>query len=509
MVVAALKNDAFCEVLKSRRTASADNAEQLRSSIRTASSPLRPQEVCRISLEAVRQYAVFRAGLNEAVSHLQELRSDRESRLQVVQRCLGEIESDALVRMKEAAQRREALLSDRESALAGPRQALQDFEKNIDCKKTETIIQEMEERRRKLLAELEEASQELAKEQECQLTLLQARENVVAEYRQQRDLLEHQLKELRPTQFYGVKDPRAAAMTESEIVASLKQATAKLSGLAKKFHEAGKEAISGRSAEVKKHREANSNNVHEALQAHARREVVRVEVVASNVAHSVTSLLDVAMARAHLLSRGVSPEAEGSYSLEHVRRRPDMQLLRAALASMDAAWSEATNLWEVAQEKQVGFQGPFAEAKAQTGEAVMQALEEARGRITSSLASLQSADPNLYDLAFAQFGSDDLKALPESVHEAPEGSLPHGWEVHSTEEGHVYYYSLVTGQTQWEVPDDDAAVSSGWRLFQAEDGGWFYHNPYNGEGVWYPDLPDYAAVPDSLDALRQDASSYG
>eukprot|EP00933_Yihiella_yeosuensis_P006285 TRINITY_DN11097_c1_g1_i5.p1 TRINITY_DN11097_c1_g1~~TRINITY_DN11097_c1_g1_i5.p1 ORF type:complete len:243 (+),score=75.54 TRINITY_DN11097_c1_g1_i5:25-729(+) len=152
--------------------------------------------------------------------------------------------------------------------------------------------------------------------------------------------------------------------------------------------------------------------------------------------------------------------------------------------------------------------GPLAAAKAEMAPAMMQALEDTRRRIAHCLARLQSADPALYDLAFISAGDPgEIEAAAAAID--LDHDLPHGWEAHETEEeGLIYYHNLVSGQTQWELPDQDAAVSAGWRLFQADDGEWFYHNPYNGDGVWYPELPSYTAEPDSLDALRRDAAAH-
>jgi len=161
------------------------------------------------------------------------------------------------------------------------------------------------------------------------------------------------------------------------------------------------------------------------------------------------------------------------------------------------AWEEAVSFWGAAD-----VDGGLA-GLAPKGEIakVLQDLEAARGRISQSLVHLQRTDPLLYDIAVL-----DGEAEDDAIAEVAAGAadLPHGWEQHFAPSGEVYYHNLVSQQTQWEPPEDDAAVCAGWRLHQAEDGAWFYHNPYDGQGVWWPELPTYAAAPDSLDSLQKD-----
>merc|ERR1712194_791161 len=107
----------------------------------------------------------------------------------------------------------------------------------------------------------------------------------------------------------------------------------------------------------------------------------------------------------------------------------------------------------------------------------------------------------------AEEAADNMAEPSAAVSSSSHPQLPHGWEAAPSPEGHVYYYSHVTKQSQWELPGQDAAVAAGWRLFQAENGHWFYHNPYDGAGVWWPEIPTYTAAPESLDTLRQDLTS--
>ncbi|CAE8662855.1 unnamed protein product, partial [Polarella glacialis] len=353
------------------------------------------------------------------------------------------------------------------------------------------------------------ASQHQAKERESRMALLRSRDVAAAEHRRRAEALERELQDLRPARFWQVAAPRAAALTEGEILSGLKQATGKFQSLATKFRSAGSGATTQRAFELRNQSVALQGQVLESVKAHARLELDRLEAAGAAVADSVATLLDVARARNDLLARGLSPEVEGLYSIAAVPRRSDMRQLRAALSAAEAAWQEATATWCAAsatEEGGSGFSQKVAQLKAADAPAVLRDLEAARGRIAQCLARLQRAGPDLYELAFLDGG--EAGEIEASAAAAVEEQLPHGWEAHLTEDDLLYYHSLVSGETQWEMPAQDAAVSAGWRLFQAEDGGWFYHNPYNGEGVWWPELPTCAAEPASLDALRREAAAH-
>jgi len=508
-VALSLKADAYSEHLRGQRTAAAKRAEELRAGLRekrrrneggsgAAAVSSSAEEECSTSTEAVQNYLAFRTGLDEASARLKKVWEERRSKLEAAQKALADIEADAGSLAAASHERREAVLHEREAALDAPRKAVEELEKDTRPDETEKEVRELEEQRRQLLLELEGASQELAKERDARMELLRRRESSALEHRQRAEVLEKELADLRPAQFYKVLPHRAAAMTEGEILTGLRQATDKCRSLAERFQSAGREAHRLQAGDLLRQREVLGNQLRSSLEVHAGLELQRLEATGSTVGSCVATLLDVARARSDLLARGLSPEVEDLYSMAAIPRRQDMQQLRAALTSAEAAWQEAVDLWDCKEET------AFSALKAEQAEAALRQLEDCRGRIAQCLADLQRADPALYELAFLQ-GGEDLDGDLVAGHE-----LPHGWEAHATEEeGLLYYHSLVTGETQWDLPTQDAAVTAGWRLFQADDGGWFYHNPYNGQGVWWPELPDYAAEPDSLDSLRRDAAAHG
>ncbi|CAE7419353.1 unnamed protein product [Symbiodinium natans] len=365
--------------------------------------------------------------------------------------------------------------------------------------KVEEEIRSLEEQRRQVLQELEATSTKLAQARDSRMALLQQHAEVTAKHRQKTSQLESELQDLRPAGFYKVLSPRAANMTEGELVGALKRTTERWAQLQRRFATAGKERTQTTIAELKKREEAVALQAGEVLQHHAQLQLNCFQAASREVGEAVGSLLDVARARADLMARGLSPELEDVYSIAAAPRRQDMRKLRSALAVVESAWQEAATLWDSTN----SATGPVAKAKADQAAGVLPQLEAARGRLAQCLGELERADPDLYDLAMLAADEDVGEFIAAS---SASSGLPHGWEAITAEDGAVYYHNLVSGTTQWEPPTQDAAVCAGWRLFQAEDGGWFYHNPYDGHGIWWPELPTYPAAPDSLDSLRKDVS---
>lgn len=492
-VAMSLKADGQSEQLRSQRTLSAQRAEQLRAQLRDQPAPTTPaaaEERCRSSADAVRNYLAFRVSLDEAASRLKSLREERHQTLRKAQQSLADVESAAQKRAQSADERREAILQERDARLEAPKQAARDAENNPKQVDAEKQILDLEEQRRLLLQELEETSQQLGKERQDRMALLQQREQWAAQHRQKTEELEKELQDLRPVKFYKVLAPKAASMTEGEIQGALRRTTERLKTLAKQFQSAGAEGLMQKRHELQQQQQKLDAEAFEALQQHSRLELQHLDQAGTKIASCVASLLDVARARADLMAPGLSPELEDIYSIAAAPRRQDMQELRGALNSVEVAWQEATSFWDPSNE------GPQKVKDLSAG--VLLQLEAAQKRISQSLQQLQRADPDLYELAL--MGEEDLGQMTS------EQRLPHGWEALATEEGIVYYHNLVSGLTQWEVPSQDAAVCAGWRLFQAEDGGWFYHNPYDGNGVWWPELPTYPVEPDSLESLRKEAA---
>jgi len=363
-----------------------------------------------------------------------------------------------------------------------------------------------------LQIELDEASQALATKREQRVALLRKRESAIAEHRRRAETAERQLQDLRPAQFHKLVSgtQRADALTEREIVSGLSRSADAIRSLIGRASASSEEASKRRRAELDSQMESVDKQIHVTLQKHTKLELARLQAAGAAVAETVVGLLDVANARAELVAMGLDPDEEGLYTLGSMPHRRDMRRLRRALMAAKAAWEEATTLWGEDTQGTVG--NSSSSSSSNEGMSVVwAALESTRARIAGSLAQLQRADPGLYELAMLEVGEDAEEVADEMVvsdpaarHLSSASQLPHGWEAHSTPEGHVYYHNLVTNETQWDVPEADAAVSAGWRLFQAESGHWFYHNPYDGSGIWWPELPQYPAAPESLQVLRQD-----
>lgn len=349
--------------------------------------------------------------------------------------------------------------------------------------------------------DLEAASQALAARRDERLALLRRRDEAMAEHRRRMEAVERQIQELRPATFHRVVTPRVEAMTEGEIVAGLGRAADAVQSLAGRVQASSSATVARSTAEIQGQQDALEKSARASLQKHAQLELARLEVAGSAVVEATGALLDIARARSEAVAMGLSPDDEGVYAALPQRR--DVRKLRGALTAARAAWEEAAERW--------GGEEGSPHGSSEDSPAVLSALEAARARISGTLAQLQQADPVLYELAMDAVGEDAEDAAQEIVAADPDAAasvsleLPHGWQAHAAPDGNFYYYSLVTRESQWEPPSQDAAVSAGWRLFQAENGMWFYHNPYDGEGVWWPDLPEYAAEPASLDALAQDA----
>lgn len=50
-----------------------------------------------------------------------------------------------------------------------------------------------------------------------------------------------------------------------------------------------------------------------------------------------------------------------------------------------------------------------------------------------------------------------LCVLPDPRHDAQAPDLPEGWECHHDENGLMFYYSTVTGESRWDHPDAQTA----------------------------------------------------
>jgi len=511
---AMLKADAHDEHLRSRRAAAAESAEEVRSrlwrdrgaggNITARSNPATCEEDWRSSHKAVRFYAAFRNGLAEAVSNLRAQLETRTQRLQVAQEQLHQLYNTAAAREAAAGTRRETALQQREASLAGKREAVAELERSGARLQTDARVRELEVRRQQLQLELEEASQALAARREARLQLLRRRDQAVAEHRRCAGAVEAQLQDLRPSRFHQVVTPRADAFTESEIVAGLYRAAESLRSFASRAQSSSTAAAAQHGSDMSKQREFVAKQARATLSKHARLELGRLEAAGSSVADTVATLLEVARARAEREAIGLPAEGHP----HSTPQRQDLKKLRTALLAAREAWEEAAELWG-------GESIPWQDAEEEAP-AVLSALEAARAKISGSLGRLQHADPVLYDIVALSVGKEAEDAADEIITREPSSvtrshatadQVPHGWEAHAAPDGiHTYYYNIVTQQSQWEQPLQDAAVAAGWRLFQADNGQWFYHNPYDGAGVWWPELPGYAAAPPSLDALRLDAS---
>jgi hypothetical protein len=48
--------------------------------------------------------------------------------------------------------------------------------------------------------------------------------------------------------------------------------------------------------------------------------------------------------------------------------------------------------------------------------------------------------------------SRTYKTLDTNISNGASETLPQGWEIAETENGEIYYYNSITGESQWEVP---------------------------------------------------------
>lgn len=514
----AVKADARLEQLKNERTAAGARAEELRTALRhglAAGSACGGGsggglgESCRASAEAVRLYGDFRRGLKEGVVHLRHLLVDRGGRLQQAQAQLQELCTTSTTRLAEATARREELQHQRGEAMAAPRLELEEIEQQQGRQHADLRAQQIEERKKQLQLELEEASQALGSLRDERIALLRRREDAVGEHRKRAEDSELQLQALRPAKFHRVVNARAAAMTESEIVAGLVKSTEVVRGLITKAQTSASELATTRGKDLATQRRRLEDQVREGLRRHAALEHSRLEAAGAVVQDCVTSLLDVARRRQEMQAMGYS--LDDAYTPGAVPDRVVLRKLCSGLVAAKSAWEEAIEVWE-------GGEGgddvaPTAMASKEDAATALGCLDEVRAAISECLDELQHADPALWELAMNSVG---LESAGDGGAEAtspgprpsgaagrhgpepsgPDSQLPHGWEAHQDSEGHPYFHNLVTGQTQWDLPTQDAAVNAGWRLVQdAKSCMWFYHNPYDGEGVWWPDLPTYPAAP--------------
>lgn len=542
---AAVKADAKAEELRVERTAAAAKAEEFRASSRRAAqsgggggggvgapttgytaagSP--EAAACAASREAVGQYAAFRSGLAEAAAHLRDgVLTERLQRLRVAREALGTLAAEAEQRGAEAAFRREEVLQHRDEAVAEPRRAVELLENDEGRFAVDERGRELDEQRRELMIQLEETSQSLAAKRDARLKLLHQRDAAVAEHRWRTENVEKQLRELRPSQFHRAVGPRCVSMTEGEILAGLSRSAEAAHGAIASARVAASTSSQQRGEELEKQRVALEGQAGAALKDHARLQIARLEAAGSAVRAATALLLDKTRSRAASAAMGLLQQNE-----ELLPSRRDVRKLRKALKVAEAAWEEVDTFWGSIVAPAEDGEDWLTSVASETRPSATSSLDAARGRIARSLEQLRQADPALYEMAVCASAEDDgtieEAATPASMSassSAPggnrrrcgpgeasqsgddqESSVPHGWEMHATAEGHVYYHSLVTRETQWEAPSQDAAVSAGWRLFQAEDGNWFYHNPYDGVGLWYPELPTYAAEPAPLEALLAD-----
>jgi len=510
----AIKADARTEQLRGERAVVGTRAEELRASLRrgaTNAGTLQLDEACSLSREAVTLYAAFRDGLEEAALHLQgSILSARRNRLHMARDALGALGAEAEQHRAESAARREEVLHCRDSALAEPRRAVELLERDASRLEVDEHARYLEERRRELQMQVEQTSQALASKRDARLALLMRRESAVKEHRRRAEATERQLRELGPAQLHRVVGSRAGVMTEGEIVSGLARSSETAQGFVASAKAAAKATALSHGDELSKQLVAVEGEAATALQDHLRLELARLEAAGAAVCSSIAALLDGCRSRASIAAMGL-PGSEATMPARH-----EVQRLRKMLAVVDSAWREADAFWGSATSVSDAAADVIMARVAETAPSAMSALEASRGRIAQAKEQLMHADPELYEFVLRddqdehtpqQFPRPALEDEDDDdeFEDGPGAQLPHGWEAHQTSEGDVYYHSHVTGITQWEAPEQDAAVCAGWRLFQADDGHWFYHNPYDGAGVWYPELPSYAAEPAPLEALLADA----
>lgn len=358
--------------------------------------------------------------------------------------------------------------------------------------------------------ELEVVSTELAARREELRGLQGEREAYISEHRAASEALEAEMQGLRPAALHGVTSSRADSMTEGEVTAAVARTAEVIAAAAEVIREANEKVSSKRVEQLRLQTEAVDKQAYEGLRNHAKFELERLEAAGTEAAEAVAVLLDTARARADLAVYGVT--AEDAYGVgAHVPTRRDVKRLRSTLLVAREAWEEAVSMWCGGALDGEGAAAPSLPVElgvdSVTVDRLLSSLEVARGRIAQVLLPLERADPGIYDLVVGGGDPDSLDDEDAAGERAAAvEQLPHGWEAHVAPSGHVYYHSLVTRETQWETPGQDAAVAAGWRLLQAENGDWFYHNPYDGSGVWWPELPPGAANPSTLEALRLDVA---
>eukprot|EP00928_Gymnodinium_smaydae_P005370 TRINITY_DN11833_c0_g1_i1.p1 TRINITY_DN11833_c0_g1~~TRINITY_DN11833_c0_g1_i1.p1 ORF type:complete len:824 (-),score=187.41 TRINITY_DN11833_c0_g1_i1:66-2390(-) len=520
------------------------------------------------SREAVGLYSTFRFTLRETVAHLRDgVLATRKNRLRKAQENLADLAAEVEQRRVDASARRDEVLRHRDEALAVPRREIEALERDTGRFQADERARELEDHRRQLQMELEEASQELAAQRDERLALLRRRESAVAEHRQRTEGAEQQLRELLPAQFHKTLGPRASAMTEGEILAGLGRSTELARGLVDSARRAAKTKTVNAGGDLEAMLGVVGQQASAALKEHANLELARLEAAGTAALSAAATLLEGSRSRSAYATMGLEPAEEMLPSRRDVRRlRRALAQAEEAWQEADGYWgsvaggSEEGDTFTAAMAELApsavsaleASRGRIAHGLEQLRQADPELYELALVSERESPATdLQEAAPHGADYGVGPHGGDygvgahgaDYGvggAASSSSHAAvaPHGrvrtgtaaaaasavaaesryageldaqaeeedeQVPHGWEAHTSPEGDIYYYSLVTGETQWEIPDQDAAVAAGWRLFQADDGNWFYHNPYDGAGLWYPDLPNYAAEPAPLEALGMDA----
>eukprot|EP00929_Paragymnodinium_shiwhaense_P115763 TRINITY_DN8483_c0_g1_i2.p1 TRINITY_DN8483_c0_g1~~TRINITY_DN8483_c0_g1_i2.p1 ORF type:complete len:746 (-),score=204.41 TRINITY_DN8483_c0_g1_i2:84-2321(-) len=546
----ALKADAKSEQLRCERTAAGARAEELRSAVRSGESSL--DVACLTSREAIKHYAWFRKGLMETMSHLWDgVMKARLKRMEVAREALEQLGAEADRRANDAADRREEALDQREMAVAQPRRAIEALERDSARLQVDERLVSLETEKRQLQMELEEVSQALAAQRDARMAVMRRREAIMAEYRSRADVLERQLREHRPSQFHRAVAPRAAAMTEGEILSGYGKTTDALQALMKSSRDSADMPAERKTEDLQHNLGAVRDKAMDALQEHAQVELARIDAAGSLARSAISALLEGSRSRAAYAAMGLPAGEKALPSRREVRK------LQRALAAAEEAMQEVESFWRPAPGRpSTGGAFPGLKKDQEPADWVaalakdaapsyLPSLEDARRRISQSVEALRQQDPELYDLVLG--AADGLDDEPPSEHlsssrrsrrpaaggsdpqwrplprqgPSPSGSragskayhqeeddeaLPNGWEQLETEEGDVYFHSLVTGKTQWEFPEEDAAVEAGWHLFQAEDGHWFYHNPYDMTSLWYPEVPEYAAEPSAIDSLLADAS---